>query len=154
MLLVVLLTEWEVWKFVLFGQKEEKEEPCLRQLCHSLKDQGGLKRTWLSYSGLEAVMSILLWDILTEEERTISSTGHHEFKEDPQLYHTSCLFQSPEESINSLLAGSKFPEFEILLGSNRVAFVCQQSTPAAPLVTGNEFKTEHLRYGEPSVHHT
>lgn len=154
MLLVVLLTEWEVWKLVLFGQKEEREEPCLRQLCHSLKDQGGLKRTWLSYSGLEAVQSIPLWDILTEEEKTVWSTGHHEFKENPQLHHISCLFQSLEESITSLVSGSKFPGFEILFGSNLVAFVCQWITPAASLVTGNESKTEHLRYGEPNVHHT
>ena len=83
-------------------------------------DQTVRKLTWLSCSCPEAVPSKLLWDILTEEEQTISSTGHHEFKEDPQLYHTSCLFQSPEESINSLLAGSKFPELEILFGSNLV----------------------------------
>ena len=61
------LTQWEVCKLLLFSQKEEREDPHLRELCHPLRDQVGQELMWLSSSGPEVVLSNLLWDILTEE---------------------------------------------------------------------------------------
>ena len=134
-------------------EKEEREEPCLRQLCHSLKDQGSLKWTWLSYSGLEAVPSILLWDILIEEEQTISSTGHHEFKEDPQLYHISYLFRSLEEPINSFACWFQISWIRNLIWVkyHGICVPTNQSptNPITPSVVWNKSKTEHLRFTIP-----
>ena len=70
--------------------------------------QVGQELKWLSCSGLEAALSNLLWEVLTEAGLTISSTGHCKFKGGPSVISESIpfgyfLFWSFEESINSLV---------------------------------------------------
>lgn len=53
-----------------------------------LNGQVGQELKGPSCSGLEAALSNLLWEVLTEEGLTISSTGHYKFKGDRRLYQS------------------------------------------------------------------
>ena len=60
------------------------------------------------------------------------------------------------QSINcpSELVSTLWESLAFLAHSNPVAFACQKTTPTTSLVVGDKFKTEHLKYGEPNIHHT
>ena len=152
-LVLLGLTQWEVWKLILFKQKEEKDCPApphLRQLCHCLTDQVGQELIWLSCSGLEVVSSHRLWDVLTEEglsqERAVmnsrgtpSYTRVHAIWTPPILIFWGIHYEFG--------TGSKFPELEILFGLNLVTFASQQIIPATPSVDGNKSKTTSKVWG-------
>lgn len=117
-LMLLALTWWKVRK-LLFGQKGEKEEPCLRHLCHPLTDQVGQELTWLSCPGMEVVLSDYLWDILTEEGLTVSSTSHYNSRGTSVISESMpsgrLLFWSLKESIN-LVVVPNFLNWKSYLG--------------------------------------
>lgn len=84
------------------------------------------------------------------KNRSLQAQATVNSKRTPNCITSHVYFGLLRNPLTVLLAGSKFPEFEILFGSNIVAFVCQLNHSSFPLVTGNESKTEHLRYGEAS----
>ena len=114
------LTHQEIQTLLLFGQKEEREDPHLTQLCLSLVDQVGQELTWLSCSGLEVVLSELLWDGLTEER--LSQAWLLQIQGDPPPVISEptpfghLLFWSFEESINILVLVPNFLNGKPYLG--------------------------------------
>lgn len=99
-------------------QKVEREDPCLQQLCHSLRDP--------SCSGTnvanEAVLSSLLWDIQTWE-RLSQAQAFTNSRGEPQLHQRprpcGCLlFWSSQVFINSLVLVPNFPNQKSHLGQS------------------------------------
>lgn len=118
--ILLALIQQEVCKLLLFWRKEERHGCHLRQLCHSLMDQTVQKLTWLSCSGPKAVPSKLLGDILAEEGLTTDSRGTTSYIRVHTIWMPSILvFWGLHWQFR---AGSKFPELEILFGSNLVIF--------------------------------
>lgn len=82
-------------------------------------DQVGQELTWLSCPGLEVVLSDCLWDILTEEGLTVSSTSHYNSRGTSVISESMpsgrLLFWSLKESIN-LVVVPNFLNWKSYLG--------------------------------------